>query len=228
MRAQLIVSHPPAKHTDKTDLQSQTVREASLEVLNIDFGIGLGLALTPQEQPIFRRNALFAVTSQLSANSTVADAPNSRNREPKDECPDLSRSARTRRALDSPSRVSTSDCHPQYLLGLLSQLCLSVDALTDVGQFDSPVSNKLQSLRGVLRVSDIPSCRGCEGSCRTSAFCTRIVGFLLYRPRLVSDMISCHRSDCRQATACSPTHEQLQVSAGCFPLNEDDDTLRST
>jgi hypothetical protein len=28
----------------------------------------------------------------------------------------------------------------------------------------------------------------------TSAFCTRMVGFLLYRPRLVSDMISCHLS----------------------------------
>jgi len=45
-------------------------------------------------------------------------------------------------------------------------------------------------------------CRSDEGVRQlTSAFCTRIVGFLLYLPRLVSDMISCH---CQFGTSHNP------------------------
>jgi len=59
--------------------------------------------------------------------------------------------------------------------------------LTDVGELDPSFPDKIQCLRSVL--CSVKQGTGSESQ-RTSAFCTRMIGFLLYRPKLVSDMIS--------------------------------------
>lgn len=63
---------------------------------------------------------------------------------------------------------------------------------TNVGQLDASLADELERLGCILweRASQRYG-RNMHVKDLTSAFWTRILGLLLYRPRLVSDMISC-------------------------------------
>ena len=79
------------------NLQCEAIHPAVREVLDIDFLVRRGLALTPEQQPLFRRQTFLASQHKRmfsssgygrTAHETKLDGPDIGNGEPQDERPD--------------------------------------------------------------------------------------------------------------------------------------------